>query len=119
MQQPSAEGAVMHNNQSNTFLALLAGLAIGAGLGVLFAPESGERTRRKIKAGVEDYGDELKSQLKDLNDNIRSTLAHGGEQIADEFDTLVSDANDETEQMIAKLEARLGQLKDHLAQLRK
>ncbi len=70
----------MDNNPSNTLLALLAGVAIGAGLGILFAPDSGENTRRKIKDGVEDYGDELKGQLKGLNEKIRSTVAGESEQ---------------------------------------
>ena len=105
----------MDNNPSNTLLALLAGVAIGAGLGILFAPDSGENTRRKIKDGVEDYGDELKGQLKGLNEKIRSTVAQRGEQAVEELDALVSEASEETELMIARLEARLEQLKSRLA----
>ncbi len=40
-------------------LSLCAGAAIGLGTGVLFAPRSGERTRRKIKDFVEDAGEHL------------------------------------------------------------
>jgi gas vesicle protein len=108
----------MDNHPSNTLLALLAGVAIGAGLGILFAPDSGENTRRKIKDGVDGYGDELKNHLNGLSDKIRSTVARKGEQAAEELDALVSDASEETELVIAKLEARLNQLKARLNQPR-
>jgi gas vesicle protein len=50
-----------------TGLSLCAGALIGVGTGVLFAPRSGERTRRKIKDFVEDAGehlDEKRSEAK-------------------------------------------------------
>ena len=39
----------MSNNTGNSVLALLLGAAIGAGVGILFAPEKGSKTREKIK----------------------------------------------------------------------
>jgi gas vesicle protein len=108
----------MDNNPSNTLLALLAGVAIGAGLGILFAPDSGENTRRKIKDGVEDYGDELKGQLKGLNQKIRASVAGESEHLSELVDGLAADASEETELMIGKLEARLAHLKERLAQKR-
>ena len=52
----------MKSQPSTTMLAglsLCAGAVIGLGTGVLFAPRSGERTRRKIKDFVEDAGEHL------------------------------------------------------------
>lgn len=40
-------------------LSLCAGAVIGLGTGVLIAPRSGVRTRRKIKDFVEDAGEQL------------------------------------------------------------
>ena len=41
----------MSNHNGNTLLALVTGVAIGAGVGILFAPEKGTKTRSKIKDG--------------------------------------------------------------------
>ena len=50
----------MKNQSSTTMVAglsLCAGAVLGLGTGVLLAPRSGERTRRKIKDFVEDAGE--------------------------------------------------------------
>ncbi|SKB66987.1 Gas vesicle protein [Sphingobacterium nematocida] len=59
--------------------ALLAGLAAGAVLGVLFAPEKGTETREKINDSLADLGDALKEraeeQFDQLNDFKEKILA--------------------------------------------
>lgn len=52
------------NDNSKVVVALLAGLAAGAALGILFAPEKGAETR-----------DKLTESLKKLGDSIRETAA--------------------------------------------
>jgi len=52
------------NDNTKVVIALLAGLAAGAALGILFAPESGNETR-----------DKLTESLKNLSDSIKETAA--------------------------------------------
>ena len=53
-------------------LGLLAGVALGATLGILFAPDKGERTRRNISSKVEDLEGDLEDRFEDfLNDMKR------------------------------------------------
>ena len=51
-------------------LGTLAGLAIGAIAGILFAPEKGSITRKKIMDKGDDYVDELKSKFDEFGDSI-------------------------------------------------
>lgn len=56
-------------------IALLAGVAVGATLGILFAPESGSETREKLNNALKDLGDSIKdladSGLEDLNETVQ------------------------------------------------
>ena len=51
-------------------LSLCAGTVIGLGTGVLFAPRSGERTRRKIKDFVEDAGEHLDDKRSEAKRSV-------------------------------------------------
>ena len=51
----------------------LAGLGIGVGLGILFAPMSGEETRNNILNRANDLGD----QARDLMDEGKDRVARG------------------------------------------
>lgn len=55
-------------------LGTLAGLAIGAIAGILFAPEKGSTTRRRIMDKGDDYVDELKSKYDDVRDSVEEKL---------------------------------------------
>ena len=51
----------------------LAGLGIGVGLGILFAPMSGEETRNNLLDRANDFGD----QARDLVDQGKDRVARG------------------------------------------
>lgn len=50
--------------------AVLTGVAVGAALGILFAPEKGSETRRKIAKKGKDYADELGEKANEFMDGI-------------------------------------------------
>jgi gas vesicle protein len=59
----------------NVLAAFLGGAAIGAALGILFAPEKGEETRRKIKDILREKGINLShSEMDDLVDKIAAEV---------------------------------------------
>ena len=57
-------------NSGKVILGVLAGVAIGAMSGILFAPDKGSRTRRKISNKRDDYVDELEQKFNDFTDSI-------------------------------------------------
>lgn len=48
------------SNKKSGLGTLLAGIGIGAGLGILFAPKSGDETRKELKVQIEKFIDEAK-----------------------------------------------------------
>src|SRR5690606_39658327 len=69
------------NDNSKTVVALIAGLAAGAALGVLFAPERGADTREKLNDSLKDLGDaikersaEQKDQFNEFKEKVVSTI---------------------------------------------
>lgn len=65
--------------------SLLAGVGIGVGLGLLFAPQSGEKTRKDLKKKI----DELVAYLKGLDYNeVKDNLLEKVENLKKELEDL-------------------------------
>jgi gas vesicle protein len=62
-------------NSVGIIAAFIGGAIVGGVLGVLFAPESGEETRKKIAEALEKRGVKLsKDEMDDLVDEIKSQV---------------------------------------------
>ena len=72
----------MSNNKKSGICKFLAGVGIGAGLGILFAPKSGEETRKALKKKMDEFVDglkeidvnEVKDEFLDKLDEIKQEL---------------------------------------------
>ena len=53
-------------NKTNVAIGVLAGVAVGALLGVLFAPDKGSETRKKLSRKATDTADEVKDKFDAL-----------------------------------------------------
>ena len=80
----------MSNNNENSVVALLIGAAIGVGLGILFAPEKGSKTREKIKEGFDDAKDTLKHTLEDATDQWKNKVEYSKQDANEIYEDLLS-----------------------------
>lgn len=90
------------SNNGNTFLGLLAGGAIGIALGILFAPDKGSKTRKKVI-------DEAVLAKNDILDNIESTIDKAS--LEEQLDSILSNASYKVDDIIINLEKKLALLK--------
>ena len=74
-----AEPYVIVENRSGGVGTFLLGVALGTGIAMLFAPRSGEETRRRIGRSVRKAGD----AARDLVDEVASTVTETIDQARD------------------------------------
>lgn len=77
------------NNSGKIIAAAAAGIAAGAVLGILFAPNKGSETRKKISDTGKKLADEVKDRLNkgkektnSFADNIEKTMKEKAEEFA-------------------------------------
>jgi gas vesicle protein len=58
----------------NFISGLICGAAIGAGVAILMAPESGKKTRRRISRAAEDLRENAGDRWDDLADEVRERV---------------------------------------------
>ena len=82
----------------------LAGAAVGAMLGVLFAPRSGRETRELIGDRLEDFRDRAEERLEDLGDDIASGVAKAKAQVGEKLTAV----GEEVSEKVSKVRRRVG-----------
>ena len=109
----------MSNKTSSSIIALLAGAAIGVGLGILFAPDKGSKTREKIKDGFDDWKIDTNNKLADLEEEVRAKFSNSKDDFKETVEDLLSNSSYKAEEAITFLEEKLAELKKQNAKLQK
>jgi gas vesicle protein len=109
----------MSNSTGNTVLALLTGAAVGAGIGILFAPDKGSKTRDKIKDGYQDARKDLVHKFKNASEELKSRFSSTRNDLEETYEELVTNMSHKTEDVISFLETKLSDLKAQNVKLQK
>ena len=103
----------------NVLLALVTGVAVGVGAGILFAPDKGKNTRKKIKDTVDESTAKLKQKLDFLTHEVKEKTSEFKGNLEDKVENLISKSSYKAEDIITVLERKLAALKEANAKLQK
>ncbi|WP_035348912.1 YtxH domain-containing protein [Edaphobacter aggregans] len=81
---------------NNYWLAFGIGVAAGAAIALLYAPQSGERTRKKLRRGVENAVDDASEHLKDAGDYLKAQA----ERFTDEAQDAIKRARGQASRLV-------------------
>lgn len=101
----------MSNQSGNILIALLAGAIVGAGIGILLAPDKGENTRKKIKEGMDFSSDDILDKLKSISDLLLEKASETKATFEEMLEDKGTQAHEDKEALIALLEQKLAALK--------
>ena len=107
----------MCNNAGKTVVSLLVGAMLGAGMGILFAPDEGTKTRKKIKKSFDDTSDNIKHSVEDFSKNLKAKVKELKGSLEENIETLFSHSSYKADEAIEVLEKKLEQLKKEAAKL--
>ena len=107
----------MSNNTGNTIVALLTGAAIGAGFGLLYAPQSGKETREQLKEEAGKAKDKLSKEYEDLSSQVSEFADSAKSKFEKRVDKLFKSANNQADDILANMESELEDLRKKNADL--
>lgn len=79
------------SDNTKVVVALLAGLAAGAALGILFAPDAGTETRDKLSESLKNLGDSIKETAAAEIDNLTNMK----DKVINNFKSKIKSTGDE------------------------
>ena len=95
---------------TKSFLSILAGLAAGAAIGILYAPDKGWKTRARVKKAAANGYEDLKENLGDLGTKVDAKASQAKASLKDIRETLRSkgaEIKEDTRDMLLRQLERL------------
>ena len=84
-------------------LGVLAGVAVGATLGILFAPDKGTNTRKKISRKGDEYAEELEEKFNEFVESITDKF----EEMKDEAARIVENGEHRVEKALTEVTSNM------------
>ncbi|MDX2189733.1 MAG: YtxH domain-containing protein [Bacteroidota bacterium] len=103
------------SKRSDAFMAFLAGAAVGAAVGILFAPDKGKNTRERLGIHLEKYKDKLKDIIAKYAtvETVENNSNGNGEVFSaakNESIKVVKDARAQAEALLEDVEDLISQI---------
>ena len=99
---------------NKSFFSLLLGLATGAAIGVLYAPDKGKNTREKVKRAAAGNLDDLQEEAENLEAEVEDKAEEAKESMKDFGETLKKKGGEIREGARALLLRQLDRLENAL-----
>ncbi|WP_372919295.1 YtxH domain-containing protein [Salegentibacter sp.] len=106
-------------NTGNTLLALITGAAIGAGLGLLYAPDSGEKTRKRLKDESGKAQDRFNKKYTETSSNLTDKARKARLEFEERLGETLSSASHKADDILSAMESKLEELRKQNAKLQK
>ncbi len=98
-------------NTLKFWLVFSVGVAAGASVALLCAPQTGTKTRKQIKRKVDDASDYLKDQLDDAGEYIKDQASVIGEQATKVYKRGKDAASDASDDVVSNLQSAVKSVK--------
>ncbi len=109
----------MASNTGQTLIALLTGAAIGAGVGILYAPDKGANTRDKLSKEAKKAQRKLNMQVKATKENLSEKAQKARLSFEQKLNDTLSTASYKADDILVALEDKLEALRRQNAKLQK
>ena len=106
-------------NTGSTLLALVTGAAIGAAVGLLYAPESGDETRKKINKESKKAQKQFNQKYKETSSNLSSKAKKARFDFETRLEETLSSASYKADEILSAMESKLEDLRKQNAKLQK
>ena len=83
-----------NNNTTTILAAVIAGVAVGAAIGILFAPDSGSQTRTQIADKAKDLAGSIKDKAQAVKETLQTKAGDLKEQAASTVKSTINQATD-------------------------
>lgn len=92
---------------TNTLLAFLTGAAVGAVLGILYAPDKGSNTRDKLTYLLDKYKNQLQELLNEMIDGEEAYSSEAKE----EGEKVITETKAKAERLLEDVDELIGQIR--------
>lgn len=106
-------------NTGNTLIALLTGAIVGAGVALLYAPDKGENTRRRLNDGAMKAKSKFDEQFHETTERLSKTARKAKTKFDARLEDTLSSASYKADDIIDALEGKLEELRAKNAKLHK